>query len=111
VTPLVDEGADQEIEDEDPEDDEDEEGADEDDGSDIDDEGNDGEDEEEGGIEDGLFAFLLYLLAYIFISLAWPNSLMPPSTWSLLPLGANVSPAASNHFALAQTMKPLLAAL
>ena len=66
MTPLVDEGADQEIEDADPED-EDEEGADEDDGSGIDEDGNDAEDEEEGGIEDGLFAYLFHLLACIFI--------------------------------------------
>ncbi|KAE9370030.1 hypothetical protein N431DRAFT_29819 [Stipitochalara longipes BDJ] len=110
VTPLVDEGADQEIEDEDP-DDEDEEGADEDDGSGIDEDGNDGEDEEEGGIEDGLFAYLLHLLACIFMSPEWPTSLMPASIWSLLPSGASASSAASLNSASAPIMKPLLAAL
>ena len=59
VTPLVDEGADPEVEDEDV-DDEEEEGAEEDEIS-NDEDGNDGEDEEEGGIEDGSSAFLLHL--------------------------------------------------
>jgi hypothetical protein len=110
VTPLVDEGADQEIEDEDAED-EDEEGADEDEGSGIDGDGNDGEDEEEGGIEDGLFAYLLYLLAYIFILLEWPSSPMPVSISSLLPPGASASSATSPNFVLAQITKPLRAVL
>ena len=70
VTPLVDEGADPELEDADV-DEEDEEGADEDEGSNIDDEdGNDGEeDEEEGGIEDGSFCIFYFLSLYVsFIS-------------------------------------------
>lgn len=59
VTPLVDEGADGELEDDDVDADDDEEGAVEDEGSHIDEDGNDGEeDEEEGGIEEGLSVFL-----------------------------------------------------
>jgi hypothetical protein len=89
VTPLVDEGADPEIEDEDVED-EDEEGAEEDEGSNIDEDGNDGEDEEEGGIEDGLSALLLHLLACIFTSPEWTAHLLRASIWCPLPSGGNV---------------------
>jgi hypothetical protein len=62
VTPLVDEGAEGELENDDVDADDDEEGADEDEGSNIDEDGNDGEeDEEEGGIEEGLSVFLQLL--------------------------------------------------
>jgi hypothetical protein len=55
VTPLVDEGVEGDLEDDDVDADDDEEGAVEDEGSNIDEDGNDGEeDDEEGGIEEGL---------------------------------------------------------
>jgi hypothetical protein len=77
VTPLVDEGADPEVGDEDV-DDEEEEGAEEDEIS-NDEDGNDGEDEEEGGIEDGLSAFLLHILIYIISCPAWTARLLRAS--------------------------------
>jgi hypothetical protein len=95
VTPLVDEGADAEVEDEDV-DEEDEEGADDDEGSNLDEDGNGGEDEEEGGIEDGLSAFLLHLLACIFfIFPEWTAHLLSASIKSLLPSDGSGSFAAA----------------
>ena len=82
VTPLVDEGADAEIEDEDV-DEEGEEGAGEDEGSNLDEDGNDGEDEDEGGIEDGLSAFLLHLLCMHLFSTRMDRT--PPAAVNLVP--------------------------
>jgi hypothetical protein len=110
VTPLVDEGADAAIEDEDV-DEEDEEGADDDEGSNLDEDGNDGEDEEEeGGIEDGLSPFLLHLLACIFISPEWTAHLLRASIRSLLPSGGSASSEAFPISAWAQITKLLPAA-
>lgn len=85
VTPLVDEGADPEIED-DGIDDEDEEGADDDDDdedSEIDENGNGGEDEEEGGIEDGSLC-ISYFLRYMHLYLSRMNR-APPAGLNLMP--------------------------